>query len=61
MLVTGIGANTWVILVLLPFALLLIRNFIRERPSPVFNIYLARTAQLQLAYSVLLCIGLYLN
>ncbi len=61
MLFTGVGANTWMILLLLPFALLLIRNFIREQPGPIFNIYLARTAQLQLAYATLLSIGLYLN
>lgn len=60
MLLSGFGAGIWLILILLPIALLLLRNFIREQPGPIFNRYLAQTARLQLLYSVLLSLGFYL-
>ena len=60
MLLSGFGAGIWLILILLPIALLLLRNFIREQPGPIFNQYLAQTARLQLLFSVLLSLGFYL-
>ncbi len=58
---SNVGAMVWSILIMLPIAILLLRNFIREQPGPIFNTYLARTAQLQLSYSVLLSIGLCMH
>ncbi len=60
-LLADVSAKVWLILILLPIALLLLRNFIREEPGPIFNTYLANTAKLQLAYSVFLSIGLNLH
>jgi 1,4-dihydroxy-2-naphthoate octaprenyltransferase len=45
-------------LVLLPWALKLIKRFRGEPPGLVFNQLLAATARLQLAFSVVLCLGL---
>lgn len=61
LLLSGLSTNTWFTLILLPAALLLLRNFVLEKPGPIFNSYLANTAKLQLAYSILLSIGLYLS
>ncbi len=61
LLLSGAGIWIWLTLLILPMALSLLRSFIRERPGPKFNRYLANTARLQLAYSVLLSIGLYLR
>ncbi len=55
---TEVSTKAWLVLVLLPVSIALIRNFIKNRPGPVFNTYLANTAKLQLAYSILLSIGL---
>lgn len=44
----------------LPFTIILARSFAREPRGPGFNRILVRTAQLQLGYSVLLCLGLTL-
>ena len=44
----------------LPAALALWRRFRREQAGPVFNLILARTAQLQLGFGVLLSLGLWL-
>jgi 1,4-dihydroxy-2-naphthoate octaprenyltransferase len=44
----------------LPLALSLWRRFRGEPPGLVFNLILAQTAQLQLGFGVLLCIGLLL-
>lgn len=60
LLLSDVSAMAWLTLILLPAALLLLRNFVLERPGPIFNTYLANTAKLQLAYSILLSIGLYL-
>lgn len=60
LLLSDLSVNTWLILLLMPAALLLLRGFIQEEPGPIFNVYLANTAKLQLAYSILLSIGLYL-
>jgi len=61
LLLTDVGTTVWLVLILLPLALSLLRNYIRENPGPIFNTYLANTARLQLAYSALLSIGLYLH
>ncbi len=61
LLLTGVGATVWLTVVLLPLALRLLHDFIREEPGPIFNTYLANTARLQLAYAVLLSIGLYIH
>jgi 1,4-dihydroxy-2-naphthoate octaprenyltransferase len=54
------GGHAWVALGSLPFALLMVRRFFRETPGPAFNRILGQTAQVQLAYGVLLCLGLAL-
>jgi 1,4-dihydroxy-2-naphthoate octaprenyltransferase len=61
LLLKNVSAKVWLILILLPVALQLLRNFIHEPPGPIFNTYLARTAKLQLAYSILLSLGLHLK
>ena len=52
------GGHAWVALGGLPLALLMVRRFFREAPGPAFNRILGQTAQVQLAYGVLLCLGL---
>ncbi len=47
-------------LLLLPWSVTLIRHFHQQVPGPSFNRLLASTAQLQLAFSGLLCLGLLL-
>lgn len=42
----------------LPWALRLVRRFQLEKPGPVFNQLLAATAQFQLGFGLLLCLGL---
>ena len=54
------GNLSWLILLALPLALLLARRFVNTTPGPAFNQILARTAQLQLAYGLLLCVALLL-
>ncbi|HXP95604.1 MAG TPA: 1,4-dihydroxy-2-naphthoate polyprenyltransferase [Telmatospirillum sp.] len=54
------GGHAWVALGGLPLALLMVRRFFREAPGPAFNRILGQTAQVQLAYGVLLCLGLAL-
>lgn len=54
------GGHAWVALFGLPLALMMVRRFFREAPGPGFNRILGQTAQVQLAYGVLLCIGLVL-
>jgi 1,4-dihydroxy-2-naphthoate octaprenyltransferase len=48
----------WLVLLVLPLALLLLFRFVRERPGPAFNRILARTALLQLLYGLLLSVAL---
>jgi len=48
------GSEIWLVLIALPIALFLLYRFITEAPGPVFNQILARTAQLQLFYGLLL-------
>lgn len=52
------GIGTWLILPLLPFALLLAWRFRHQSPGPDFNRTLSYTAQLQLLFVLLLIIGL---
>ncbi|PKU26506.1 1,4-dihydroxy-2-naphthoate polyprenyltransferase [Telmatospirillum siberiense] len=54
------GGHAWVALVGLPLALVMVRRFFREAPGPAFNRILGQTAQVQLAYGLLLCVGLAL-
>jgi 1,4-dihydroxy-2-naphthoate octaprenyltransferase len=61
LLLSNVSAKVWLILVLLPIAVIQLRNFIQKEPGPIFNIYLANTAKLQLAYSALLSLGLHLH
>jgi len=57
--VLGFGGLSWLPpLLVLPWALKLVRQFCMETPGPVFNRLLAATAQFQLAYGLLLCLGL---
>ena len=51
--------ETWLILICLPWALLLVLRFHREQPGPGFNTILAQTALFQLAYSLLLSTALF--
>jgi 1,4-dihydroxy-2-naphthoate octaprenyltransferase len=54
--IKGVGwAFPWL---LFPWAIRLIRRFRRESPGPVFNQLLAATAQFQLGFGMLLCLGL---
>ena len=52
------STGSWLVLAALPLALLLIHRFIYRSPGPEFNEILARTAQLQLIFTLLLSIGL---
>ncbi|MCP5425747.1 MAG: 1,4-dihydroxy-2-naphthoate polyprenyltransferase [Gammaproteobacteria bacterium] len=58
----GIKGFGWLLPYLtLPWAIQLVRRFHRETPGPVFNQLLAGTARFQLAWGLLLCIGLLLG
>lgn len=54
----GMGAGVWLPLLTLPWALGLIVRFVRTTPSPAFNLLLANTARLQLAFGALLAVPL---
>jgi len=54
------GRGVWLILTALPAALYLLYRFSRTTPGRQFNRILAQTAQLQIAYGLLLCVGLLL-
>jgi len=54
------GGSTWLVLLALPAALLLLRRFFSETPGAAFNQILARTAQLQMVYGLLLSCALLL-
>ena len=60
LLLSGLAATIWLVLLALPVALLLLRRFVSEPPGPGFNQILARTALLQLLYGVLLTSALLL-
>lgn len=57
---TGSGWKLGLPLLSLPLAFSLLRRFRSEPPGPVFNRILAQTAQLQLAFGILLSMGLLL-
>lgn len=48
----------WLPVLTLPWAVFLVSRFWREAPGPAFNRILAQTAQLQLGFGVLFCLGL---
>lgn len=50
--------DIWLLLLALPFALWLIAQFFRQPPGKIFNVILARTAVLQLIFSLLLALSL---
>ncbi len=58
-----IGGSWWLALpfLSLPAAVLLVRRFSLETPGPAFNQLLASTAKFQLAFSLLLSVGLLLH
>jgi 1,4-dihydroxy-2-naphthoate octaprenyltransferase len=55
---THLGYGPWLTFAASPAALFLARRFLREPPGPGLNRVLGRTAQLQLAYGLLLTAGL---
>jgi 1,4-dihydroxy-2-naphthoate octaprenyltransferase len=54
------GGHAWLAFGACPLALLMVWRFFREAPGPAFNRLLGQTAQVQLAYGVLLSVGLAL-
>lgn len=58
LLLAGTDRGGWAVLAALPLALWLVRRFTVETAGAEFNRILAHTAQLQLIYALLLCIGL---
>ncbi len=54
-----IARNLWLPLLVAPIAGYLIFRFWRDAPGPSFNVLLGRTAQIQILFAALLCIGLY--
>jgi 1,4-dihydroxy-2-naphthoate polyprenyltransferase len=52
--------HVWPVLGALPLALALIYRFMREPRGPAFNGILVQTVQLQILFSLLLCLGLVL-
>jgi len=55
------AAYVWLVILVLPFSLVLIRHFHQKTPGPIFNEILANTAKHQLSFSLLLSIGLILS
>lgn len=58
---TGLSESLLIPLLTLPLALGLVRQFWREAPGPAFNPLLARTAQFQVLFSLLLCVAILLH
>ena len=57
-----VTAPGWLLgLAALPWAVRLVRRFATHPPGPAFNELLADTARLQLAFGVLLCLGVFLG
>jgi 1,4-dihydroxy-2-naphthoate octaprenyltransferase len=54
-------AGPWLVVLLLPGVAILLRQFISQPPGPRFNRILANTAKLELAYGVLLSIGVLIK
>jgi 1,4-dihydroxy-2-naphthoate octaprenyltransferase len=58
----GTGALGWILPLLgVSRAITLVKRFRRETPGSAFNDLLAATAQLQLGFAALLCLGLFLS
>jgi 1,4-dihydroxy-2-naphthoate polyprenyltransferase len=57
---TPLGITLVIPLIVLPLALGLVRRFWQEPRGPAFNPLLARTAQFQVMFSVLLCVAILL-
>ena len=57
---TPLGATLLLPLLTLPMGLSLVRQFWRERPGPLFNRLLARTALYQVLFAVSLCVAILL-
>jgi 1,4-dihydroxy-2-naphthoate octaprenyltransferase len=56
------GGRGWLWpLLVLPWAILLVRRFLMEPVGPGFNALLGDTARLQFVYGLLLCVGVYLG
>ncbi len=56
------GGPGWLLgLLALPWAALLVRRFATQPVGPEFNRLLAETAQLQLAFAVLICVGMFIG
>lgn len=56
------GGAAWLLpLLAAPWALLLVRRFVRLPAGPAFNTLLADTARLQLAFGGLICVGLLIG
>ena len=58
---TGLSWSLLIPLFTLPLALGLVRQFWRAEPGPAFNPLLARTAQFQVLFSLLLCVAILLR
>jgi 1,4-dihydroxy-2-naphthoate octaprenyltransferase len=58
---TGLSWSLLIPLITLPLALSLVRQFWRAAPGPEFNPLLARTAQFQVLFSLLLCVAILLH
>jgi 1,4-dihydroxy-2-naphthoate octaprenyltransferase len=58
LLMLGHYKGVWLSALTLPWAIFLISRFWREAPGPAFNRILAQTAQLQLGFGFLFCMGL---
>jgi len=57
---SGYTPGVWLVVIILPRALVTLRSFVQERPGPIFNQILANTAKLQLTFGILLTVGLLL-
>lgn len=55
-----VGGGAWLPWLAAPWAVMLVRRLWREAPGALYNQLLARTAQLQLIFAVLLSVGLVL-
>ncbi len=58
-----VGSGWWLGLpvVVLPWAIVLVRQFHLEQPGPLFNHLLASTAKFQFGFGLLLCMGLLMG
>ncbi|MBO0759177.1 MAG: UbiA family prenyltransferase, partial [Bradyrhizobiaceae bacterium] len=54
------GAHVWLAILAMPLALVRIYGFAREPPGRGFNRILVQTVQVQILFSLLLCLGVVL-